>query len=343
MKEEKLSQEQTFENFKKFLDLDMEIKRQMISLAPRETDDYNEETRLKYIDRLYSSIETLENKLKRIMEQFVPNSGIIIENKLKQTVEMLYGGKLEPGRINDLYRKTISNMDGKLVEEVKKKFVGYLNPDCNEILQKSNTLNEMLHICHSYVMNNEEILQQIPIVQKKENTRGQPIYLRGENTEFGAKILEAIPTDIDSYSTDLVAVDNRIFMMIRDLGHALTVELQKRDKENIMVRYFIPKICNEEMMKNVPGIDKKTINDNGAYGSFKVLENNICKEISDFLEKVPTDADIPPVDYSKMFEQNLFKNSYENTTATTRKNIVNKMKELIQKNFFKKIKKDKEK
>lgn len=335
MKEEKLSQEQTFENFKKFLDLDMEIKRQMISLAPRETDDYNEETRLKYIDRLYSSIETLENKLKRIMEQFVPNSGIIIENKLKQIVEMLYGSKLEPGRINDLYRKTISNMDGKLVEEVKKKFVGYLNPDCNEILQKSNTLNEMLHICHSYVMNNEEILQQIPIVQKKENTRGQPIYLRGENTEFGAKILEAIPTDIDSYSTDLVAVDNRIFMMIRDLGHALTVELQKRDKENVMVSYFVPKICNEEMIKKLPGINKETINENGAYGGFYTVENDVCEEIANFLEKVPTDRDIPPIDYSKEFGKGLFKKSYESVTALKRKNIINKIKELIQRKIFK--------
>lgn len=47
-------------------------------------------------------------------------------------------------------------MDEKLVEEVKKNFVGYLDPDFNEIFQRSNTLNEMLHICHSYIMNNEE-------------------------------------------------------------------------------------------------------------------------------------------------------------------------------------------
>ena len=335
MEEDKQTQEQIFENFKQFFYLDMKVKQQMMLLAPKETDDYDEETRLKYVNTLYKSIETIGNKLKKIMGQFVPGFDIIMDKKINETAETLYKNKIERGTIQDLYRKSISSMDEKLVEEVKKNFVGYINPDFNEIFQKSNTLNEMLHICHSYIMNNKEILQKIPIVQKKENERKQPIYLRGENTEFGLKILESIPTDIDSYSTDLVAVDNKVFMMIRDLGHALTVELEKEEKDNVMIRYFVPKICNEEMIRNLPGIDVKTINDNGAYGSFETLEKDISREISDFLEKVPTDEDIPAIDYNQKVEEKFFKKAYQNSLPQKRESIANKIKQLIYRTIFK--------
>lgn len=135
----------------------------------------------------------------------------------------------------------------------------------------------------------------------------------------------------DSRLTDLIAVDNKAFMMIRDLGHALTVELEKEEKDKIMVKYFVPKICNEEMIRNLPGIDARTINDNGAYGSFEISKKDISREISDFLEKVPNDEDIPKFDYNQNVWKSFFKKAYQNSLAQKRKSIVNKIKQLIYK------------
>lgn len=67
----------------------MKVKQQMILLVPKETDDYDEESRLKYVDKLYNLIETIGNKFKKVMGQFVPGFDIIMDKKINETAEKI--------------------------------------------------------------------------------------------------------------------------------------------------------------------------------------------------------------------------------------------------------------
>lgn len=63
-------------------------------------------------------------------------------------------------------------------------------------------------------------------------------------------------------------MEDRTLMMIRDRGHALTIDIDSLEKDNVVVNYFVPKICNKEMVKALPGINPSSITKNGAVGTF---------------------------------------------------------------------------
>ena len=151
-------------------------------------------------------------------------------------------------------------------------------------------------------------------------------------------------------------MENKVFMMIRDRGHALTIEVDETEEANI-VRYFIPKICNREMTERLPEIGK--ITQNGARGAFDSTKEEFIQKLFIFIGGVPTDYDMnfeesenseigeynstpPPVEVKKE-EQNLFnvrdaKNVAMEVGENGRKlssieKVLQKMKETI-KNIF---------
>ena len=88
----------------------------------------------------------------------------------------------------------------------------------------------------------------------------------------------------------IIGLDNNVLIMARDLGHALTIDIDLSDSKPL-VNYFIPKICNKNMVLKLPGIGK--ITDNGATGVFEIDNiENINEKIFDLMDKVPTDYDI---------------------------------------------------
>ena len=63
--EELAKRAKTFESLKRFFKSDMKMKETLLNLAPTELDDSNEETRRKYIDKLYKELKEREkNKYK---------------------------------------------------------------------------------------------------------------------------------------------------------------------------------------------------------------------------------------------------------------------------------------
>lgn len=88
-------------------------------------------------------------------------------------------------------------------------------------------------------------------------------------------------------------------MMVRDSGHALTLEIDETTK-NPFLSYFIPKICNAEKINQLKGVTKADLKDSKAIfgstvGIFELGEKgkqNIGQEVIQFVEKVPTDNDL---------------------------------------------------
>ena len=173
-----------FEALKKFFDNNMKIKETILKIAPTEKDDYNEESRIEYTDKLDNTLKEIQNILLDTAKEF--NFGEeteqIINENFEKRREALVISHYEPGLIQKIYDKQISSMNEKFVEEVKDKCVGYTLIDTKTLdglLKKSGSVNEILHTMHSYIVNNEEIMQAMPILASKINDIKEPITLYG--------------------------------------------------------------------------------------------------------------------------------------------------------------------
>lgn len=181
----------------------------------------------------------------------------------------------------------------EFVEEVKDKCVGYtFGGNLSSLVDDSQTINELLHAYHSYIMNNESILQKVPVVDQKENDYGYSIALRGDESPLSRQVFDALPTDLDVGNTDIIGADEHVMMMVRDRGHALTIsaEPDQSRADQVWIEYNIPKLCNVEMIKVLPGLSGYT--QNGARGGFFADRSELGAKVADFIGQVPTDDDM---------------------------------------------------
>lgn len=303
-----------FEKLKDFLINDLEMKESLFNSAPNEMDDYDEESRIQYTDKICNKLNDYEIQLKKIAEDF--NLGVEVSNAIANNISNIRNrfliGKYDQGLIKKLYEKQFSSMSGKLIEDVKNACVGYKLRDENllpNLINESHSINELLHVMHSFIMNNEEILESMPVVDVKAEDN-EPITLYGEENDISRKIFDNFPTDSKCGVTDIISTKDKIIMMVRDLGHALSVDIDISKDDEIIVKYFVPKICNGDMIQALPGINQKSITENGATGIFKTSKDEISNKINNFIEMVPTDLDNPI--FSRYYEsetENIMTNS----------------------------------
>lgn len=297
MEEDIKKQEKALKKFKDFFTSDMKIKETLLKLAPTEIDDINEESRIEYTDKLYKELKNLELEFIEMMQNFGNNPEIAqtIKSYFDKAKEAFLTGKYEPGTIQELYRKQFTDMSPKLIEDVKGEFWGHRldSGDLEKCIKESGSINELLHVFHSYITNNNKMMQELPVIATKQNSIEEPITLYGEETELSRKLFEEFPIELDCDITDIVSMQGKILMMVRGRGHALTIDIDTSQKDDILVKYFVPKLCNRDMIEKLPGINIKGISENGATGLFQTSSEEMPKKIFDFIEKVPTDLDNP--------------------------------------------------
>lgn len=288
-------EEKKFIAFKKFLETDISIKRRLIELVPKNTDFYDEDSKIKYLDKVYETIKDFKDELIQSARNFGFSDNII--EALDSFFNELNSQFLLKGTdIKEIYQQLFSNMNNSFIENVKKQCVGYTRKaSLASLINEASTVNELLHCMHSYIINNYEILQSMPKLGSKGNTAGYPITLYGDDTEVARKIFEEFPLKLDVAWTDIVSTPNKIIMMVRDRGHALSIEIDLSDSKKYFVKYFVPKLCNKQMIENLKGVNKGKITDNGATGQFEVESEEITNTLYRFIEMVPTDLDIPEV------------------------------------------------
>ena len=161
------------------------------------------------------------------------------------------------------------------------------------LIQEATSINEILHAIHSYITNNHEIYENMPITLKGKTINNEPIILYGNNNEIEKNIFYTLK-DIEKIGiTDILALNNRILLLIRDCGHALQIEITK-ENEIYFVNYYFPKICNIDMCNKLVGLDKR-ITEDSLYvsGKFSCNEDELISKLTSFIEKVPTDSDMP--------------------------------------------------
>lgn len=284
--------------FKNFFRTDMRVKREMIDLAPKSLDETDEEARVKYVDRAYKQFKGFRQDFLGIVEDFWPGDTVRqkTEDFFQRGENRFALSNYDSNVPRELYRSVFTDMRPEFVE-MTKEIAGYylLSKNILDVLSNATTINELLHGYHSCIMNDERVLQRVPAIAEKESADHDPIILRGDGSGLGRQAFDALTGELDVADTDIVSADDRFMMMVRSRGHALTIsgEPDMDNPDKIWISYNVPKLCNEEMIKALPGL--AGYSENGARGDFCVNREEFGEKLADFINRVPTDGDIPGV------------------------------------------------
>ena len=280
-----------------FFSVDTKIKKEIYDIAPQSLNGYIDETSIsEYTDKLNDSLIYILSELKCVAldvfgkESSVFNKVCYLEQDIKTN---FYSCGFDIEKLKSFYQKYISNMEPSFIDDVKRSYIGYyfggggVSP-----LKKASTINEILHLMHSRIINNEGLLQSIPLLNEKDNQHNNTISLRGIRNPMFEQLFMMFPTDLDCGITDMVIINEKtLIMMVRDRGHALSIEVTLY-KDDARVEYFIPKICNVEMVNKILGVNKVNDDSIGTTGTIEVEVKDLPTALFNFISMVPTDMDI---------------------------------------------------
>jgi len=179
--------------------VDFEIKKEIYNLAPSSLKYYDELSLQKYTNRLNDLLIYIFSELKCItLDVFGKDSNVMskIFSMEKNIKTQFYSCGFDINKLKKFYEVYISNMTSDFINSVKKECVGYTYGGTSSV-ELASSLNEILHFLHSYILNNEYILQSIPLINKKQNEYNYPIQLRGNKVDTFERLYEQFPTNID--------------------------------------------------------------------------------------------------------------------------------------------------
>lgn len=277
-----------------FFQVDLEIKKGMYALAPVNLKYYDESSIKKYTDNLDDLLSYIFIELKCIaIDIFGKNSNVILKiSSMEEIIKnQFYSCGFDIDRLKKFYEIYISNMTNDFINGVKQECVGYKFGSTSSI-EIACSLNEVLHFMHSYIINNENILESIPLISEKYNEFDYEIQLRGNKSDKFELIFKQFPENIYVGPTDMVIInEKKLIMMVRDRGHALSIEVSLNN-DIARIEYFIPKLCNIDMINALPGINRVNNDSIGATGVIEVNINELSETLFNFISKVPMDSDM---------------------------------------------------
>lgn len=298
--EQSNAEQEKIEAFNKFVDFckkDTNIKQTLANLAPTESDFYGDAS-IAYSDKLYKGFQDIQSDLGDIMQNFYPSD--TIEDRLKGIKNDTISAGADPWKLQRCYQDDFTAMSPDFNTKVRQNTIGYSTKNPHELDQDAHSINEMLHLVHSSIVNNEDTLQSLPILESKNNEYDTISLYGTEETKnpIAKDIYDQLKDSKESY-TDIVSLPDRTLMMVRDRGHALTLDIAKDPDNKYYVDYFIPKICNVDKINQLPGVRKVIKKDNEnqvndfTTGMFSVdNEGDVANQVVSFIKQVPTDNDI---------------------------------------------------
>lgn len=276
---------------KLFFKYDLEIKKILNQIVPLEEYAHSNYTVIKYNELLYKSLKSFRfyfNKMTQLIN-YDGDEQIYLVNLLDEIEEKLVQCEMNFYAMSRFYNENFAGMRKELVDEVRENCVGY-TLGRGVSIKKAKSINELLHIIHQTVVNDEKIYKQ-NLLDQKINDEGFLISLYGEENKMAKNIFVNYPKEMSCGETDILALDDLILLMIRDRGHALSIEIEKVNNK-YFVNYFIPKICNIDMVNNLKGVRKVTTESKYATGVLACSEEELISSLIDLISHVPMDDDI---------------------------------------------------
>ena len=100
------------EALKKFIKIDLDIKNELMQLAPTPTDDFDESTRIAYVDRVYDSLKDFEYQFQSSLKGFKMGKDIdeTIKKFFSKLKENLAIGSFGKETCQTIFQRFFSNM-----------------------------------------------------------------------------------------------------------------------------------------------------------------------------------------------------------------------------------------
>ncbi len=281
--------EENLEKLQLYFKYDLAVKEILVKSNPNSSDDYDLNTRINYLNKIANNLDELEVIFDKIClllnDTYLQNNIKELFNKYRVKLS-----NINPNidSVSSFYHTYLSNMRPEFINIVEKSFFGYqaIPKSANDIFDKIETVNELLHAIHASIVNNENLYQEMPVVAKDGNA-----ILYGVQNDMAYDLFLNIPRDpIEEIESprEILALKDRILIMARDLGHALTIDI-KAFGDKCQVKYFIPKVCNYDMVNSLKGVRKVKEGDMFTDGEFECNTKDLTKEIVTLMENVPMD------------------------------------------------------
>ncbi len=287
------------EMLSKFMEVNMHIKNTLLKMAPDNTSNYSEETKMKYMDKLLDYTGILKDDF-MIINKLYPNlvSEEFVNKIFKNLNRRIENFNYRYDSVNDFFNKYYADISDNIVNKVNEECFGYSSwQGIYDIIPNCKTINETLHTIHSYIFQTEFVYEDIPNISEKELEQNSKVFLKGVPSSLATMIYDNLPNELSADFVYVLSVNEKqVFIMARDIGHALTIDVSLNDNK-VLVKYYIPKVCNIEMAKKLRGINKiRSFDDNTtewATGSFECSLEDFTTTFNDFILSVPTDKDMP--------------------------------------------------
>ena len=293
-------------SFVQVFESDNKIKELLLKAAPPSY-LYSQEGIIAYNDTLIKTIKDVKAQIEPMIKYMSRDIKKDINKKLNN-IEKIIERTFNAEDLKKVYRDYFSDMSMNFVNDVGNVCLGYsLNShryndgrsiDLYDVSNEAKSINEILHFVHSYICNNDRILSKMPILDEKNISKyGDKCTLYGLSNDIAREIYDNISEESKLGNTYVIGLEDKILMMIRDRGHALTIEIDiDKEKGTAFVKYFIPKICNIEKVNQLRGINKIPNNikwrDTNARGMYETSLDGFGQDMVNFIKKVPTDSDM---------------------------------------------------
>lgn len=287
---------ENYENLDKFFKIDLKIKDLILKNRPNEK-TYDTSGAIKYVDNLIKELDTIKDYFFWVIDTYnmSPYLKDVINNSFNEYNEKLLNSNYDYDRLIRIYQECILKMTSGLDKELQKNLFGYnINRKEVKSFEKCKTINDYLHAFHFYIVNNEKIFHSMPIIDRKINKDDEPIILFGKENDLSRDLFNKYPVELGTGEVDILSFDDHLLMMIRDVGHALSVD-STIENDNIRVSYFVPKSCNIEKVNKIKGVTKLDPLTSDMFsptnGEFVCKKEDFTSEMIDFISNVPTDID----------------------------------------------------
>lgn len=305
-----------------FIDQDKQIKNQLRAAAypigPNELGAGDTES---YRHHLISSAKTLKNSFSSLSSNMkklgldgnsISSQSQIISDDLIERITPAENNN-DFNSLERAFKFYISSLRSDFAREVSTEIIGYYtyrNLYFKNLAQKANSFNELLHLAHSALIADETLFKKLPqwgdlsIPSKWIEYRAY-----GQPNEIAQNIFSHFQQNANNFLNHphsspikeipnllhLFSVDQTIHLMVRDFGHATTIEIDTSKPQSAAVEYHIPRIYDGLKVNQLPGVNRvkplpgKHL-DTGTFGGFSVPYSEIGQKIVDFIQKIPTDS-----------------------------------------------------
>jgi hypothetical protein len=305
-------QKECLNNLRDFYSIDNAIKNSLLNMKLQYEDIGYGDT-YKYREKLLNDSDSL-GRLFDDLAKKVDDLGFGISNSITESSDLLMNKfyddlsnkKFDFDDLERVCNKDVITMDPEFMKVVSTEMAGYyLGKNFYQVVDKVKTFSELLHLVHTYIQSDENFYEKLP---KWGEVNGDRINYRayGEETKYSSIIFNDVTSilkegHIDALGNDippaeiihLFSLDNKIQMMVRDYGHALSIEVDTTDPRAAIIRYNIPKAINIDVINQLPGVRKLDSVEGrvGTSGAFEIpYDDNIGKNIAEFIKQVPTDS-----------------------------------------------------